>query len=525
MQETNIETLLSNSAVVKNAARTAEAVVGEQRRSRAQRFGFVWLLQQVFSFPAMLGAALVGAVFYVVRAFVVDPDVWWHIKVGESILATHRVPTTDTYSFTVFGAPWMAYEWLGEVIMAAVAKLGLQPLDLLMLSVAGTIVIGLYLFATLRSGNSKAAFVALLLLFPITNASFTMRPQMFGYVFLIFTLIVLELFRRGKPLALWILPAVFLAWVNTHGSFIVGLAVIFVYWLCGLKSFSVGEIEARAWLPRERVRLELAFLLCLAVLPITPYGTRLAVYPIDMAFSQPVNLASILEWRPMPLDQPGGKMFLAFLFGFLVLQIFFRFTWRLEEILLYVGGSFMAALHVRFILLFVPFFAPILATMLARWVPPYERAKDKYILNAALMGAVIVAMFHYFPSTAKFEELVAERSPVHAVEYMLKNDIAGPVYNTYGFGGYLLWSGQKVFIDGRGDLYERGGVLQDYVHISNLKPGAMAVLNNYHVRACLLERDEPTAALLSASAKWKRVYFDKTSALFLNIDFAPAEQK
>src|SRR5271165_5841398 len=72
-------------------------------------------LERIFSFPALLATFLVGGVFVSGRRFLVDPDMWWHLKVGETILATHRFPTTDPYSFTVHGQPWLAYEWLGEV--------------------------------------------------------------------------------------------------------------------------------------------------------------------------------------------------------------------------------------------------------------------------------------------------------------------------------------------------------------------------------------------------------------------------
>src|SRR5579863_5758542 len=76
-----------------------------------------WLevLKWMFSFPAMLGTFLVGRVFYEARGFFVDPDVWWHIKVGQDILRTHHWPTTDTYSFTAASTIWIAYEWLGEI--------------------------------------------------------------------------------------------------------------------------------------------------------------------------------------------------------------------------------------------------------------------------------------------------------------------------------------------------------------------------------------------------------------------------
>jgi len=393
-------------------------------------------------------------------------------------------------------------------------------LDLLLIALSSAIVIGLYAFATLRSGNSKAAFIATVILFPIANGSFTLRPQMFGYLFLILTLIALEAARRKVFWPLWLLPPVFFLWVNTHGSFIVGLGVIFVYWACGLKGYRLGGIQGEAWLPAERLRLELVFLLCLAVLPLTPYGPRLAAYPFDMAFSQPINVSSIAEWQPMPFNLPGGKIFLGLLLAFFLTQMALPFLWRLEEVLLYVSGTVLAALHVRFVLLFVPFCVPILATILARWVPGYKRAKDKYVLNALLMTAVAVGFLHYFPSRDQLNTRVEERFPVQALEYMRQHSVPGPTLNTYGFGGYLVWAGQKVFIDGRGDLYERGGVLSDYMHISRLKPGTLAVLKNYQLRSCLVERDEPLATLLSAVPGWKRIYADKLSALFVREEYS-----
>ena len=73
----------------------------------------IW--EKLISFPAMLGTLLLGGIFWSLRQFIVDPDMWWHVKVGQTILATHHWPTVDPYSFTVNGQPWMAYEWLGEV--------------------------------------------------------------------------------------------------------------------------------------------------------------------------------------------------------------------------------------------------------------------------------------------------------------------------------------------------------------------------------------------------------------------------
>ena len=480
------------------------------------------LLEKLISFPAMLGALLLGGVFWSLRMFVVDPDLWWHIKVGEGILATHHWPTTDPYSFTAAGQPWIAYEWLGEVLLAATHRLaGISGLDALLILLGFAVLVALYALATVRSGNAKAGFAATAILIMLATPSFSLRPQMLGYLFLILTLLALERFRQGKGQALWFLPILFLLWVNAHGSFVVGMGTLAAYYIGGLWEFRAGDIESRRWLPAERQQLSLVFLLCLIALTITPYGTRLATYPFDMAFSQPINVANIQEWQSMPFNLPGGELFLALLLGFVIAQTTLRLKWRPDEFALFLVGTAAACLHLRFILIFVPFFAPLLATILARWTPPYSRAKDLFVVNATIMALVAAAMIHYFPSKATLQQSVSHTYPVEAVAYLRQHSVPGPMFNNYGFGGYLVWSlgpDQKVFLDGRGDVYERGGVLADYLHIAYLQPGAFAVLRNYGIQSCLVKRDEALATALGNSPEWKKVYADHLSVLFVRKD-------
>jgi hypothetical protein len=475
-------------------------------------------LQRIFSFPAMLATFLVGRVFYEGRAFFVDPDLWWHIKVGQNILATHRWPTTDPFSFTVVGTPWIAYEWLGDVLLGAVARYGgLLGLDVLLILLASIIMLALYAYGTMRSGNSKAGLVASWLLCSLAFASFNLRPQMLGYLFLVLTLIALERFRQGKPRALWFLPLLFLLWINTHGSWTIGLGVIFIFWASGLMEFRLGGIEARRWSATERIRLELVFLLCLAAVPLTPYGTRLAAYPFTVASTLPLNVGNVLEWQPMPFNIPGGKLFLVVVLAFFVAQMVFQLTWRLAEVTLFFGGVLMACLHVRFLLLFVPFFVPMFATLLARWLPLYDKKKEHYVLNAVLMAAVVVGIVKYFPTGSDIRGIVARTFPVRAVEYLRQHPTPGPMFNTYGYGGFLIWMlpEQKVFIDGRGDLYEDGGAFSEYLEVADLKPAAFAVLRAHRIQSCLLERKEALATVLAAHPDWEQRYSDDVSVLFV----------
>ncbi len=476
------------------------------------------LFKRIAAFPVMLGTLLVGAVFVAGRSFAVDPDLWWHIKNGQNILDTHHWPTADPYSFTVAGTPWLSYEWLGDVLFGAVARFaGLRGLDALLIVLGSAILTSLYAYATLRSGNSKAGFVTAAALYVLVTPSLSLRPQMLGYLFIILTLTVLEYFRQGKLPALWFLPPLFVLWINTHGSWVIGLAVLFVCLAGGLMNFRIGSIEARRWSAQERVRLEVASLLCLAAIPLTPYGTRLAAYPFTVASSLPVNLANVLEWQPMPFNLLGGKIFLALLLGFFLAQMALRFTCRLDELALFVGGTVAACLHLRFVLLFVPFFSGLLVMVLARWAPPYDRRKDKYAANAILMALVIAAMAWYFPTRANMQEIISRKFPVRAVDYVRSHAVPGPMYNTYGYGGYLIWAlpEQKVFIDGRGDLYEAGGAFSDYLEAANLKPAAFAVLRAYRIQSCLLDRSEALAAVLSNHPDWRAEYSDDVSVLFV----------
>jgi hypothetical protein len=498
-------------------ARSGQAVIGAALAPRAIEQASI--LQRAFCFPAMLGALLVTGVYVARRGFDVDPDLWWHIKIGEGILATHHWPTSDFFSFTASGQPWIAAEWLGEVLFAAVARVGgLRGLEALLIILGATVMLALYAFATLRSGNSKAGFVTSAVLLVLAAANFNLRPQMLGYLFLVLTLIALERFRQGRPRALWFLPLLFLVWVNTHPSWEIGLGTMFVYWMSGLREIRLGGIDIRCWKPAERVRLSLAFLLCTAVLPITPYGARLAAFPFQFISSLPGNLANIIEWQPMPFNQSGPKLFLALILGLFAMQIAFRLTWRLEELALFFFGTAMACLHARFLLIFVPFFTPLFATILARWLPKYNRKKDQYLLNALLMFSMLAGMVRYFPSQAGIEESVASHFPVGAVQYLSRHPIPGPMFNAYNFGGYLVWATapeHKVFIDGRGELFEPGGVFADYMHITLLKPGALSVLRAYGVQACLLDREQPLTTVLAALPDWQRVYSDQDSVLFV----------
>jgi membrane-bound metal-dependent hydrolase YbcI (DUF457 family) len=291
--------------------------------------------------------------------------------------------------------------------------------------------------------------------------------------------------------------------------------------LCGQFEFHAGGVESVRWSKPDSTRLSLVLLLSICTLPITPYGVDLAAFPFQVASGFPISHEIIREWQPMPFDLPGGKLFLAVLLAYIIAQIIFKFVWRLETIALFLGGAAMATLHVRFLLLFVPFFAPLLGVILARWVPPYQRTKDQPIANALLVVAILAAMMHYFPTRSELEESVAEEFPVGAVQYLNAHNVPEPMLNSYRFGGYLVWARgpeHKIFIDGRSELYETGGLLNDHMQVLESKPAALSVLRFYGIKSLLLEHSDSLIAMVSALPDWQKVYSDDLSVIFVHRD-------
>jgi hypothetical protein len=476
-------------------------------------------LKNCFSFPVFLAAILAAGACVAAHTLFVDPDTWWHIRVGDLILRSGTWPTHDMFSFSVPGAGWIAYEWLGEVVFALAWRLGgfvgLAAIDFLL---AGTIAVLLYVYSTLRSGKCKAACVVVSISLPVLGAFFTLRPQLLGYVFLLTTMILMERFRQGLTKRLWVLPAIFLVWVNTHGTFVLGAIVVGVYLLSGLFKFQAGGIVAVRWTPEQRRHILLVMLLCMLVAPITPYGSRLAAYPLQMAFMQPVNLAIIMEWQPMSFNEALGKVFLAIMLGYFLIQVTLRISYRLETIALLIFAIFSTCIHIRFLLFFLFLFIPLLAEALARWADAYKPEKDLRLLNAAVMALLVFAGVKYLSHPGKIAGEFTKSYPAGAVAYLKEHPLKTPLFNDYGWGGYLIWSQMprsSVFVDGRADFYEYGGVLADYLSITHLKQQTPFLLRKYSIGACLIEPESPLATYLSASPDWHRAYADGTAVLFV----------
>lgn len=480
-------------------------------------------MRQVFSFPAVLAALLASTVFALGRNGLSDPDIWFHLLNAEHFLATHTVPRVETYSFTARGLPWMNPEYLAEVpyylAWRAFGLVGIKGLSLLLIEF---IFLGLLYICWKESGNVKAAALACYYAAFLGIVTFGPRTVLFGYCYLVLLLIVLQGFRlRGKA-PLWLLPPLFCLWINTHGSWLLGLIVFGIIIAGGLIEGQWGRLVAVRWSKSQLRRLVGTMGACIVALFINPYGYRLVLYPFDLAFRQKVAVEHVEEWVSVNFHDLRGRIVLILLVGLILAALLSQYRWKLHELGLVLFALYTGLTYIRFLILAAILIAPLLAELL-RFVPRYRPEIDKPILNALLMAVMLVFIIRGLPSSGDLQRSIDRTFPTDVLPYLKSHQLSGRVLNSYLWGGYLCWNDRefKEFIDSRADVFVYAGVFKDYIDFLGLE-NPDTVLDRYKIQYVLLGQKEPVSVLLRHDRNWKVIFSGPTSTMFERTGDLPA---
>jgi hypothetical protein len=117
------------------------------------------------------------------------------------------------------------------------------------------------------------------------------------------------------------------------------------------------------------------------------------------------------------------------------------------------------------------------------------------------------------------EALKAEEQslPAKAVQFMQQNSPPGPLFNSYNWGGYLifkLWPDYPVYIDGRTDLYD-DAFLRRYLNVATGGEGWRQSLDEDGINLVLIESDSTLAKFLAGSSAWTKIYQDNLATVFV----------
>jgi hypothetical protein len=466
------------------------------------------VLALLFAAPALMSVR---------AACVIDPDIWWHLRTGEWILNHHAVPHSDPFSVPMAGKPWQAYSWLFEVIVTRLfGHFGLAGIVVFTSAMVLAVTVALYMMVRRMQADSSVAILLTFTAAYTIGHLYTPRPWMFTIVLFILEMSILMHTRRtGRIHALLWLPVIFALWANTHIEFIDGLLVL---------GIALAEsIAARWWSAAETKVKPVWMAAALAASALStlanPYGWRIYSVVFDYS-SRLASAGSVLnmvsELQSIPFRDASDFLLLALaMMSVAVLAWQRRFV--LFESALLVFAAFASFRSERDVWMMAVVSAAIVSSRLeVSRKPAVAAARYVVPIAFAMASLAIVAGFRILKvNNDRLWTEVARTLPVEAARAVRAHGYAGPIYDDYNWGGYLIWAlHMPVSMDPRASLYGDKLINQSYATWT----GTRDWNSDPQLQTAGLVIGSDQAALtqlLRSDARYQLVYEDKIAAVFI----------
>jgi len=464
-----------------------------------------------------LVVALVAVGLFAVAAFSPalfnDGDTWSHVATGQWILEHGAVPRADPFSHSMAGAPWTAHEWLAEVLFALAYRAdGWSGVALAaaFAAAAAALVLGLRLA---RDLEGAALAVALALSVGLWAPTLLARPHVLALPLAALGTAGLLAARDDDAPPPLLLAGLMTLWSNLHGGFVFGLALI--------APFGLEAVLAAAPRQRPAVARGWAAFAGAAVLAalVNPYGVEALVFPFRLIRIE--NLHRISEWAPQDFGRPSPMAAaLLALVGFALTRPTAAPPIRAGLVALLIAMALAQARHGLLLGLIAPMLLarPIAAAIGAAW-PAEPRTIARTALTAALAGGLALGAVRAATPMTRADGPTAPIAALAAAPAALR---AEPVLNAYGFGGYLIFSHVRPFIDGRADMY-RDPMLGLYRRLAEGDGAAIAAtLARYRIAWAIFPPDARIVAALDRDPDWRRLYADAVAVVLVRKEAPPA---
>lgn len=463
---------------------------------------------------ALLTALVAGCVLSLASFKVVDPDIWWHLRTGQWILAHRAVPRADIFSYTIPGHPWITFEWLSQVLFyGAYLFGGLTGLILFKAAVLSLVFVCVFLDAGARKPLPLLAAAVLVVLAACgARTEYAERPQIFTFLL---TAVYLAALKRGeeRPAFHYGLPALQVLWCNLHGgASVVGLALVGGWWAGALiQKSSAGR------------RLGLVLLGCAAASLANPNGWQIYSQLFGTLGFQARE--AISEWQPLRFSAELRPIWIPLI----ALEAASAAAWlgnprrRAGAGLLWLAFFFLSFRALRFTVEALPVFAQLGAGDLAAALEGRRLGRLWPAVAAAVVAAMLAGTWAFatyaFPGSF-WPGFGVVRDAGDAIAFMDKAGLKGPLFNSYGLGGQLIWRspGRKVFVDGRSLEYGPAFV-SDAVRW--FRPDVWTRLDGrYHFQLALIDQHGPgyTCGVLDDDPRWRLVYWDDSALVYVRAD-------
>ncbi len=485
------------------------------------------------SLADLLLASLLGWLFVAGNgwsALLADGDTGWHIRAGEWILENRSVPVTDLFSFSRSGAPWFAWEWLSDLLMALVHRswglAGVAALAGCLIALAAMV---LFRHMLWRGAHVLVALAVVLLATGASSIHYLARPHIFTLLLLAVSLWLVERDRRAAGRAVWLLVPLSALWINLHGGFFALPATLAV--LAAGTCMEAGldrRQRSMKWAAARRLAALTAATLGASLL--NPYGIGLHRHVAKYLASDWIR-GAVDEFQPPRFRSESLLHFELLLVAALLVAGTLLARKRVADALVVIFWAHMGLTSVRHVPLFVIVSAPLVAVEISRlWEGCRGSSKSVggilWTLGVDLSAgfgrlsfwapALVAAVMMLTPADRWPSDFPDSRFPAALTRNESSRLTAARVFTSDQWGDYLIyhgWPRQRVFIDGRSDFYGPA-VGNDYLRLMEARPGWENLLRKYEIGVALVPREWPLAELLGKHPAWRRIREDGLGVLY-----------
>src|SRR5579864_534569 len=457
-----------------------------------------------------------------------DGDTGVHIRTGDWILSTRTAPTHDPFSYTLPDKPWYAWEWLADVVFAALFRAaGLKGVVLFSGTVVCLAVTILFRHMVWRGAGIHIAVLLSLLVVNALRFHFLARPHIFTTLLAAVSLWLLNSDWEKPCRKLWLLVPIAVVWTNLHGGFLVLILAAMLY--------GAGALLRREW-DRARRYGTLA-VACSAATLINPYGWNLHFH-IWAYLRSDWLVKTIDEFRSPQFREGSMLSFEILLFLGLIFVMNLIRARQYPDVLLILCWAHAALLSVRHVTIYAIAATPAIAQQLGigwdRWTTGQSHSSVRGVVRDLVrewtpqatrtslwpfLFLCVLALTNLgsrwpsdFPNVSFPTTLVSRNASLLAGTDHEESRILNPDF----WGGYLtfrLYPCRCVFIDGRSD-YFGPKILGDYASLRSAADNWQELVDRYRFRFALVPRNWPLAGALRSSAGWQLRDQDNQALLF-----------
>ena len=451
-----------------------------------------------------------------------EPDTFMHIAAGNWMFEHLAIPRLDPFTHSVANAPWIAHEWLSECAFAFVFNFaGWTGLVVLVSTCFSFTIVYLVRFLMKRVPPPYAILFAFMAMSAMVS-HYTVRPHVLTWPIIAIWVGTLINASENKTHPPWLLLALMPLWVNLHGSFTMGLALILPFALEAC--LSLDEHTKIDWMLAKKWALFFLFALISGL--ANPYGLLGILFSYNLM--QMNGLKYISEWIPMDFSKFGP--FEAWVILILSLSLLGYLRLPLLRLIMVLGIFHQALAHSRFVSILGLLYPFLIATPFGKTYQ--QKSVEQKQLNpvdhyfnqlnqpagifSISVGIVIIGIAimitHEYPGHTPPEDY-APSAALHAAKLA---HVDGNVLNANKVGGYLIYEKVPVFDDGRVDMY--GNAHIELVMDTLFKADPMKLkklIHDYHIKWSILEPNSPPSWYLDQQPDWKKIYADNIAVVYV----------